>query len=59
MATSTLANSPTPENPNQYDGHLIDQLINTVEQAEKPKPPQPAREPEPESDMEQERRLRG
>jgi hypothetical protein len=61
MATPTLANPAQPEQ--SYTGNLIDDLLRTVEQTEKPKPPQgvpqPSAEPEAESDLEMERRLRG
>lgn len=56
MATSTLAKSPQPEQG--FTGTLFDDLVRTVENAEKPKPPQTA-DAEPESEIEQERRLRG
>lgn len=39
MATPTLANSPESGRP--YDGNLIDELVRTVEEVQKPKPPQP------------------
>lgn len=39
MATPTLAKSP--ESHPDYDGNLIEDLVRTVEQVQKPKPPQP------------------
>jgi hypothetical protein len=36
----------TPESDRPYDGNLIDKLIDTVIEAEKPKPPQSATEPD-------------